>query len=174
MSAAGSDLSAAEERNLHAYHDDQLGPVARWWWRSRIARSAALREQLEQIAEVGNWVREADSQQTPDLWDRIALRLPEIDAALAETTADEPGLLPESLGRTPEWLARWTGLRPILAATATAVVAVAIALGTIGDGSGQRPGAVRWLDTGGRSVIVLDNPDDATIVWLLDSPEEGI
>ena len=174
MSATDRDLSAAEERNLHAYHDGQLGPVARWWWRRRIARSPGLREQLEQLAEVGNWVRETDSQQTPDLWDRIARRLPEIDAARAATTADESGLLPESLGRTPGWMARSTGLRPIMVASVTAAVAVAVALGTMGDGPGQRPGAVRWLDTGGRSVIVLDNPDAATIFWLLESPVEGI
>lgn len=174
MTATDHELSAVEERNLHAYHDGQLGPVARWWWRRRIARSPRLREQLEQLAEVGNWVRETDSQQNPDLWDRIALRLPAIDAARAETTADESGLLPASLGRTPGWTIHWPGLRPIAAAAATAAVAIAVALGTIGDGSGQRPGAVRWLDTGGRSVIVLDNPDGATIVWLLESPVEGI
>ncbi len=159
---SAGDFSAGEERNLHAYHDDELGAVARWRWRRRIARSRSLHDELEQLAEVGNWVRRADTQQTPDLWDQIALRLPAIDAVRADTPDAESGLL------------RWAGLRPVMAAAATAAVAVAVALGTIGDGPGQRAGAVRWLDTGGRSVIVLDDPDAATIVWLLEPPGEGI
>jgi hypothetical protein len=35
------------------------------------------------------------------------------------------------------------------------------------------PGMIRWLDTGGRSVIVLEDQGDATIVWLLEAPEAG-
>ncbi len=182
MSTPDHSLSASQERNLHAYHDGQLGPVARWWWRRRIARSQGLSERLDELTELGNWVREADLQQTlqqnfqqgPDLWDQIAMRLPAIDAARAETSADDSGLLPESLGQTASWMARWTGFRPIMAAAATAAVALAIVLGTIGDAPGQQPGAVRWLDTGGRSVIVLDKPDSATIVWLLEPTTEGI
>lgn len=162
MSTTDRDLSAAEERKLHAYHDDELGAVARWWWRRRIARSRSLREQLEQLAAVGNWVREADSEETPDLWDQIAYRLAAIDAVRADAPAEQPGFL------------RWTGFRPVMAAAATAAVAVAVALGTMEDGSQQRAGAIRWLDTGGRSVIVLDDPEAATIVWLLESSVEGI
>jgi hypothetical protein len=162
MSATDRDLSAVEERNLHAYHDDQLGVVTRWWWRRRIARSPRLSEQLDQLVEVGDWVREADSPPTLDLWDAIALRLPAIDAARADAPTDPSGLL------------RWAGFRPVMAAAATAAVAVVVALVTVGGGSGQQAGAVRWLDTGGRSVIVLDNPEAATIVWLLESPGEGV
>jgi len=162
MNTTDRELSAVEERNLHAYYDGQLGTVARWWWRRRIARSPRLNRQLVQLVEVGNWVRQADLQQTPDLWDQIALRLPAIDAVRADTPAEASGLL------------RWTGLRPVMAAAATAAAVVAVALVTIGDGPGQRAGAVRWLDTGGRSVIVLDDPETATIVWLLESPGEGV
>ncbi len=163
------DFTAGEERNLQAYHDDELGAVARWRWRRRIARSPRLHDGLEQLAEVGNWVRRADTQQTPDLWDQIALRLPAIDAVRADTPDAESALL-----RWTGLRVRWTGLRPVMAAAATAAVAVALALGTIGDGPGQRAGTVRWLDTGGRSVIVLDDPDAATIVWLLEPPGEGV
>jgi len=162
MNTTDRELSAVEERNRHAYYDGQLGTVARWWWRRRIARSPRLNRQLVQLVEVGNWVRQADLQQTPDLWDQIALRLPAIDAVRADTPAEASGLL------------RWTGLRPVMAAAATAAAVVAVALVTIGDGPGQRAGAVRWLDTGGRSVIVLDDPETATIVWLLESPGEGV
>jgi len=162
MNTTDRDLSAVEERNLHAYYDDQLGAVARWWWQRRIARSPRLSEQLEQLVEVGNWVRKADMQPNPDLWDPIALRLPAIDATRADTQDMETGLL------------RRAGLRPVMAAAATAAVAVAVALVTTGDGPSQRAGAVRWLDTGGRSVIVLDNPEAATIVWLLESPGDGV
>jgi hypothetical protein len=162
MSTTDREISAVEERNLHAYHDDELGAVARWWWRRRIARSPRLHEHLEQLAEIGNWVREADSGQAPDVWDQIALRLPAVDAVRADTPDAASGL------------DRWTGFRPIMAAAATAAVAVAVALGTIGGDPGQRAGAVRWLDTGGRGVIVLDNPEAATIVWLLDPPGDGV
>jgi len=174
MSAADRELTDAELRNLHAYHDGELDWLSRWWWGRRIARSQRLRHELEQLTELGDWIRESESERNPELWDRIAMRLPAIDSARAENSGAEPGLVPESLDQSPGWLENWTGFRPILAAVATAAVAVVVALGTIGDVPGQRPGAVRWLDTGGRSVIVLDNPEAATIVWVLENPVEGV
>jgi hypothetical protein len=40
------------------------------------------------------------------------------------------------------------------------------------DGATSKPGIIRWLDTGGRGVMVLEEQGNATIVWLLDAPED--
>ena len=52
-------------------------------------------------------------------------------------------------------------------------LALALFLGIMEAGVPQIPGVIRWLDTGGRSVIVLEDQEDVTIVWLLDALEDG-
>lgn len=158
-------LSDSDLRALHAYHDGELNPLSRWWVERRLARSARLRAELAEIREVGDWVRHsADSGPAVDLWDAIALRLPAADARRGAGSEAAPGR---------GWRERsWLGA-PLFAAAATAAVAVAVVLGTIGDQPVRDARVVRWLDTGGRSVIVLDEPEGATIVWLLESPSEG-
>ena len=71
------------------------------------------------------------------------------------------------------WLAAYS--RPIAAVAVTAALALALFLGIMEDVAPPTPGVIRWLDTGGRSVMVLeDRGDDATIVWLLDALDDGI
>ena len=71
-----------------------------------------------------------------------------------------------------DWLAAYS--RPVAAVAVSAALALALFLGIMEDAAVPTPGIIRWLDTGGRSVLVLeDDQGDATIVWLLDAPEDG-
>jgi len=70
-----------------------------------------------------------------------------------------------------DWLAAYS--RPIAAVAVTAALALALFLGIMEDAAPPMPGMIRWLDTGARSVMVLEDQGDATIVWLLEVPEAG-
>ena len=58
------------------------------------------------------------------------------------------------------------------AAAAAAVLAIAVAIGvTTGDtGTGS---VVHWLDSGDRSVMVLEDDAEMTVIWVLDAAPEG-
>ncbi len=146
-----------EEYDLQAYHDGELTGLARWRFERRLARSPELRRELAMLARMGDWVRESEPVEAPDLWDQIALRLPAEEARQAEAEA----------GRSRGgW---WTPLlSPMRAAAAAAVAAVALAFGLM---SGDTPheAAVLWLDGGGHSVMVLEDSEEATIIWMLDT-----
>jgi hypothetical protein len=138
-----------------------------------------------------------------DVWDDIALRLPAIDAQSAEPRqrrAEQPQRPAEQRQRPAEQRQRraeqpqgldghpqrrdeqreWRGMgwlaaysRPLTAAAVTAALALALFLGIMEEAAPPTPGIIRWLDTGGRSVMVLEDQGDATIVWLLDALEDG-
>ena len=97
----------------------------------------------------------------PDLWDRIEQRLPALDARRAE--AAQP---------TRAALAWW--LRPVGAAAVVAVALLAVYAGWFGSPAPQ-VGVVRWMDSEGRPVMVLeaDAEADVTIIWLLEDVAEG-
>lgn len=153
-------MSEMERSNeVHAYHDRELGAFARWRFERRLRRDPALRRELDALTRLGGWLREAETQAVgPDLWDGIALRLPAIDAAAAE--AARP--------------ARGAWLRPAGAFAAAAVLVLAIWFGSF-DAAAPSGGAVRWMDSGGRPVMVLDDAEEAdvTIIWVLDDAVEG-
>ena len=159
MTSPGESMSADELR-LHAYHDGELGPLARWRFERRLARSPDLREELAAIATLGEWARELDAEQgpAPDLWDGIALRLPAEDARRVDGDRSLVGL------------AAW--IRPASAALATAAVGIAVAIGLLTRDTAP-VGVVRWLDSGSRSVMVLEEDADTTIIWLLDDAAPG-
>jgi hypothetical protein len=71
-----------------------------------------------------------------------------------------------------DWLAAYS--RPLAAAGVTAALALALFLGIMEDAAPPTSGIIRWLDTGGRSVMVLEDQGDATIVWLLDALDDEI
>jgi len=144
----------------HAYHDGELSGFARWRFARRLRRSAALRRELEALNRVGEWVRDSHVEAPgPDLWDAIALRLPAADARRAEI-ASRAG--PHGFG----WLA-WSGV------VATAVLAVVFALDRLEPEVPRADGVVRWLDSGGRDVMVLEAGSDTTIIWVFDAPRKG-
>jgi anti-sigma factor RsiW len=140
---------------LHAYADGELSGWARWRFERQLRRSPQLQRELAELAQVGAWVRDVHSDAPgPDLWDRIALRLPAADARRAERTAERPGL---------GWLA-WPG------AVASAVVAAVLVAQWLTPATPSRIGTVRWLDSGPRDVMVLEAAPDTTIVWVIGPP----
>jgi len=143
-------------RRLHAYADGELSGFARWRFERRLRRSAELRRELAELTRIGDWVRDVHAEGSgPDLWDRIALRLPAADARRAERVAGErPGI---------GWLA-WPG------ALASALVAAVLVAQWFTPPTPSRIGVVRWLDSGPRDVMVLEAAPDTTIVWVIGPP----
>jgi anti-sigma factor RsiW len=163
-----------EQRDLNAYHDGELSGLRRWLFERQLSRSPRLRAELEELKRLARWVQGVGAQ-TPsvDVWDDIALRLPAIDAEFDEQRQGLEGQRQRRderrEGRGMDWLVAYS--RPLTAAAVTAALALALFLGIMEDVAPPTPGIIRWLDTGGRSVMVLENQGDATIVWLLDALE---
>jgi len=162
--AAGraSDLAESDERALHAYHDGELRGFSRWRFERRLERSPALKRELRGIAELGELLREREAQAPgPELWERIALRLPAADARHAAELALR------GRARRLAWLA------PFGAAVATLVVAALVAERWLMPAASERAGVVRWMDSRGRSVMVLeeDEQNATTVIWLLDGEQ---
>jgi len=162
MNSVGGEKMSRDERALHAYHDGELRGLGRWRFERRLSRVPELRAELEALKQLAALTRECEAERpTADLWDPIALRLPAIDAQRAES--------PRRFGRGFAAVSA----RPLTALAVSGALALALFLGIIWDGSAPVPGAISWLDTGGRSVMVLEDQGNATIVWLLDPPSEG-
>jgi anti-sigma-K factor RskA len=157
-------MTERDERRLHAYHDGELRGLARWRFERRLARSPGLQQELRGLAELGEMLRERAAEAPgPELWDRIALRLPAEDARreAAETERGAAG----SFG----W---W---RPLGAAAAALAVAALAAQQWLTAPALPQAGVVRWMDSRGRSVMVLeeDAQNEVTIIWLLDGGPAG-
>jgi anti-sigma factor RsiW len=166
-----------DQRDLNAYHDEELSGLRRWMFERRLSRSSRLRTELEELKRVTRWVQGVGPRPSSvDVWDDIALRLPAIDAQSAEQRqrpAEQRQRRAERHAwRGMDWLAVYS--RPLTAAAVTVALALALFLGIMEDAAPPAPGIIRWLDTGGRSVMVLEDQGDATIVWLLDAPEDEI
>ena len=157
-------LAESDERALHAYHDGELRGFARWRFERRLARSPALQRELRGLSELGRLLRErAAAAAGPELWDRIALRLP---AADARRQAEAPErATPRRLGWLP----------PLGAAAAALVVAAVMAQQWLAAPALEQAGVVRWMDSRGSSVMVLeeDAQNAVTIIWLLDGGPAG-
>ena len=152
-------MSERDERRLHAYHDGELRGLTRWLFERRLARSPELQRELRGLSELGLLLRErAAAAPGPELWDRIALRLPAADAR-REAAASE-GAAARRIG----WL------RPLGAAAAALAVAAVAAQQWLTAPVLEQAGVVRWMDSRGRSVMVLeeDEQNEVTIIWLLD------
>jgi anti-sigma factor RsiW len=183
MSATRPAGLGRDQRALNAYYDGELGGLRRWLFERRLAHSPQLRAELEELERVSRWVQQLDAEPSEvDLWHGIALRLPELDAERRERTQKRVGSkrgrgTPRG-GRAEPWSPREPGwlaahARPIAVVAVGAALALALFLGIMRDAAPPMPGMIRWLDSGGRSVMVLEDQGDATIVWLLDAPDEG-
>jgi hypothetical protein len=66
------------------------------------------------------------------------------------------------------------GLRPLGAAAVAVAALLAVYVGWF-DSPASEGGVVRWMDSEGRPVIVLESDAEAgvTIIWLLDDVAEG-
>ncbi len=143
--------------DLHAYCDGELTGLARWRVSRWLARSGEARRELEILTLGAEWSREVDREAAsgPDLWQAISARLPAIDAARVEGDGASSGA--------------WLRVLGLSVAAAAGAAALAFFLLSPQTGGTQ---AVRWLDTGGRPVLVLEG--EATIIWLLDAPSSDV
>ena len=158
-----SELDAKGWDALQAYHDGELRGLTRWRFERRVRRSPALRRELEALARVGDLVRESALRGPgPDLWDRIDQRLPALDTRRAEAE--------QRVGR----LAPGSWLRP-MGAVAVAAAAAFAAILVLTDAPVPQGGVVRWIDAGGRSVMLLEDDGESgvTIIWVLEGAAEG-
>lgn len=150
------------ETLLHAYHDGELSPLARWRFERTLRRSPELQRELAALRALqgGLCTLDADADE-PDLWHGVAQRLPAggTRPARAGVAAGGHGLI---------W---W--LTPLGAAAAATAVVWAVVYGGFWSTTRASGGVVRWIDSGGRSVMVLDDDPDTTIIWVLDSAMEG-
>ena len=149
---------------LHAYHDGELGALRRWRVRRWLARDPAARSELEALATLGEAVRQSQvAPPAPDVWAGLEGRLRSIDAE-REVSGSAAG----------SGLRLGSMFRPAAAGAVLAAV-VGRSLPCSWD---RRPppsgGVVRWLDTHGQAVMVLDE-GDATIIWLMqpDADQAG-
>ena len=162
MSIHASEARPQAREQLCAYHDGELGGVARWLFERRLRRSPELQQELEELDQIGKLVRASETRADEvDLWDRIWLRLPAADAQRAEETETASFV-------TPAWM------RPLGAVAVAAVALLAVFFGSL-DTPAPSERVVRWMDSGGRSVMVLDDAvdSDVTIIWILDGAVEG-
>ena len=190
MNSSRAEEIGREQRDLNAYHDGELSGLRRWLFERRLARSPRLRAELEELKRLARWIQGVGVQPpSADVWGDIALHLPAIDAQFVNLRQEpheqrqRPEGQPQRLEGQPQrrdewrkrrgmdWLAAYS--RPLAAAAVTAALALALFLGIMEDAAPPTPGIIRWLDTGGRSVMVLEDQGDATIVWLLDALEDG-
>ncbi len=158
--------SEAIERGLHAYHDDELGWFARVRFERRLSRSAELREELESLRRLQALTAESEADMTlahGAIWEGIEGRLRAVDVQLSADSA--------AAAESP--LPAWLSWRPMGAAALAAAGALGLALflqpspqPVPGVGEAIPSGTVRYLDTGGRSVVVHDR-DDVTIIWVM-------
>jgi anti-sigma factor RsiW len=151
-------------RELHAYHDGELGGPRRWWVERRIARDPAARAELARLSQMGAMLR-ADAAETPapDLWRQIVLQLP---AAAREADAGRGGL-----GFS---FPKWAGA--LVAAGAVAYALLVVGPTPPAPGPAAEPGSsVLLLDTGRRPAFILQDDREATIIWLLpkQKPDAG-
>jgi anti-sigma factor RsiW len=146
---------------IAAYHDGELS----WWGRlrleRRLRRDPEAQAELEALRSVASLVGELDAAApTPDLWSGLRERLP----------AQQP---------TPRWVGARVAspgwLRPAApwAAAGVAAAALALALLSAPPDATEVDGAVRWLDAGGRPMMVLRDDREATIIWVPEARREG-
>ncbi len=176
MNSTSAEKIGKQQRDLNAYHDGELSGLRGWIFERRLARSPGLRAELEALKRLSRCVQELGPQPpSVDVWDEVALHLPAIDAQFEEQRQGLKGQRQGGAGlpawRRMDWLAAYS--RPLAAVAVSVALALALFLGIMEDAAPPTAGIIRWLDTGGRSVIVLEDQDDATIVWLLDALEDG-
>ena len=146
-------MTERDEARLHAYHDGELSALARWRFERELRRRPALRGELATLQALRGALQDLDgTAAAPDLWDAVAQRLP------SSAVRDR-----EREGRGAIW---W--LAPIGAAAATAAIVLAVVYGGLFATPTDRGGSVRWIDSEGQSVMVLDDDPDTTIIWILD------
>jgi len=150
-----------DDATLQAYHDRELGFLARRRVDRALARSPELRRTLAEIAAVGDLVRESEAPvRVPDVWDAIApgLRIADAEREQAARSGERSG----AFGRLGG------GIGALAAAGA---VAVALAFALFTDETAPH-GVVHWVDGGDRNVMLMEGDDDVTVIWVFDAASE--
>lgn len=143
-------------QQLNAYYDGELGALARWRLERRLARDPVARRELHALEETGRLLREAEAgADAPDLWEAIRLRLPAPDAGRPGVDEALPGPRSRLWGLSP-----WVGV-------GVAAAALALAIG-IEWGDASVSGSVRWIDSRGKPLMVLQDDSRATIIWVIE------
>jgi hypothetical protein len=153
-----SDARRREKQDLHAFQDGELPPAA--LGRGPPRRTGCGRRESWMHCGAPALLREqAAALPGPDLWESVRAQLPTA-ARPAPLDADDavPAVTP--------WLPTWLG-----AAIAVASVAGVMASGVL-SGDAAPVGSLRWLDSKGKPVMVLQDDRDATIIWVLQKPEQ--
>lgn len=145
---------------MQAYHDGELSILGRWRAERRIARDPEARRELQNLATLTELFREVDAEgPAPDLWERIGPGLRE--------RGGRRDVEDRSFGRARAVFAPgWLG-----AGVAVAAAALALAIG-LGTGDASERGAIRWLDSRGLPMMVLQDDGEATIIWAPEGPGE--
>ncbi len=165
MTGEPTTRSGRNEELLAAYHDGELSGLRRWRFERRLRREPALQRALSGLRNLREQLQALEAgAATPDVWDAVALRLPAADARRADSAATR-------VQRGGRGLAWW--LTPVGAAVAAAAVGLVVVYGGFWPAPRPTGGVVRWIDSGGRSVMVLDDDPDTTIIWVLDGAVEG-
>jgi len=165
--ASEAPPSEALLETLSAYHDGELSRFGRWRFERRLAGSEILQGELAALELMGSLAREHDAAiSAPDLWASIAAQLP------TAPSRDVGGLRERwGLGNLTSYL------KPIAAtaAAAGAIFALVEGWGIPSTPAEHRGGVVRWMDSGGRNVMVLEEDADTqmTVIWLLDETADG-
>lgn len=148
----------AVERNLDLYHDGELRGLRKWRFERLLRRNPGLQRELETRSQLGLLLREtAPVPDSPDLWAGIAGEI---------ASATEPVAAPSTW---LEWL-QPLRLGPVLVG-AVAALAFFVVPATE-DPVVQAQGVVRSIVSKGRPVVVLDDSEEATIIWFLDGDSE--
>jgi hypothetical protein len=162
------------DAKLQAYYDGELSRFGRFWFERRLAASADLRREFAQLQQLTQLVRGAEEAGgEPDFWPAIANELArDRNAAQREAGDTSPATSPLA------WVAALLKPVGVVAVAATAVLALVRGDGWWGSSarSADPGGVVRWIDSGTRSVMVIEDESGrgATLVWVLDAePEEG-
>ena len=149
------------ERHLDLYYDGELRGFRKWRFERLLRRNPGLRRELETRAQLGALLRESlPEPESPDLWAEIA-------GQIARTPQPE---VPEA--SWTQWLQPWPlRVAPALAGAIAAVAFFVIPAGE--DPMVQAQGVVRSIVSQGRPVVVLDDSEEATIIWFLDGENDA-
>ena len=162
MTGEHDAMSGSNDELLHAYHDGELSRLGRWRFERTLRHSPALQRELASLRQMRGALQALDgTADAPDLWESLR---PSLAGARAKA---RDGAISEGRGRGIIW---W--LAPLGAAAATAAVVLAVYGGFFAS-SPATGGTLRWIDSEGRSVMVLDDDPDTTIIWVLDGAMEG-
>lgn len=161
-------MDERSQQLLEAYCDGELGPLRRAWWRWRIRRSPERSREVDAIARFSQQVRDHEREAISaggSLWPEVSLGLAAVDARVAAEAVPR--------AEAPQV---WRRIGPPFAA----VVAVAVVALLFWEAPAPTPelstpvqGALRYLDTDGQPVLVVEDDAGVTIIWLLDANGPG-